>query len=233
VDRVAASAIAVVGSDVDQARGGHPVRVAPPTMLSCSAGAGRGSPPPASTCGRPATAAIIDRRAEGLTSSSWTSDAPTFTTEGLEAALHLREIAPDVGVLVLSQYVETRHAIRLLQSGTDGIGYLLKERVGDLGELVAAVRRIGSGGSVIDPEVVGQLLGRPRAHGPLDELTPRERQVLELMAEGRSNQGIADALGLNTKTVEAHINGIFLKLDLEPAPEDHRRVLAVLTYLRA
>jgi DNA-binding NarL/FixJ family response regulator len=158
---------------------------------------------------------------------------PSFTTEGLEAALHLREITPEVGVLVLSQYVETRHAIRLLQSGTDGIGYLLKERVGDLGELIAAVRRVGSGGSVIDPEVVGQLLGRPRSHGPLDELTPRERQVLELMAEGRSNQGIADALGLNTKTVEAHINGIFLKLDLEPAPEDHRRVLAVLTYLRA
>jgi DNA-binding NarL/FixJ family response regulator len=158
---------------------------------------------------------------------------PTFTTEGLEAAIRLREVAPEVGVLVLSQYVETRHAIRLLQAGTDGIGYLLKERVGDLGELIAAVRRVGSGGSVIDPEVVGQLLGRPRAHGPLDELTTRERQVLELMAEGRSNQGIADALGLNPKTVEGHINGVFLKLDLEPAPEDHRRVLAVLTYLRA
>jgi len=158
---------------------------------------------------------------------------PTFTTEGLDAALHLRDVAPEVGVLVLSQYVETRHAMRLLQSGTDGIGYLLKERVGDLGELIAAVRRVGSGGSVIDPEVVGQLLGRPRPHGPLDELTPRERQVLGLMAEGRSNQGIADALGLNLKTIEAHINGVFLKLDLEPAPEDHRRVLAVLTYLRA
>lgn len=158
---------------------------------------------------------------------------PSFTAEGLDAALHLREIVPEVGVLVLSQYVETRHAMRLLQSGTDGIGYLLKERVGDLGELIGAVRRVGSGGSVIDPEVVGQLLGRPRPHGPLDELTPRERQVLELMAEGRSNGGIADALGLNLKTIEAHINGVFLKLDLEPAPEDHRRVLAVLTYLRA
>src|SRR5262245_7793393 len=158
---------------------------------------------------------------------------PTFTTEGLDAAIRLRSVAPEVGVLVLSQYVETRHAIRLLQSGTDGIGYLLKERVGELGELIAAVRRVGGGGSVIDPEVVGQLLGRPRERGPLDELTPRERQVLELMAEGRSNQGIADALGLNAKTIEAHINGVFLKLDLEPAPEDHRRVLAVLTYLRA
>ena len=158
---------------------------------------------------------------------------PTHTTEGLEAARAIRAAHPGTAILVLSQYVETRHAMRLLQSGTDGIGYLLKERVGDLGELIAAVRRVGSGGSVIDPEVVGQLLGRPRPHGPLDELTPRERQVLGLMAEGRSNQGIADALGLNLKTIEAHINGVFLKLDLEPAPEDHRRVLAVLTYLRA
>lgn len=158
---------------------------------------------------------------------------PTHTTEGLDAALHLRATAPDVGVLVLSQYVETRHAIRLIQSGTDGVGYLLKERVGDLAELIDAVRRVGSGGSVVDPEVVGQLLGRPRRHGPLDELTRRERQVLELMAEGRSNQAIADALGLNGKTIEAHVNGVFSKLGLEPAAEDHRRVLAVLTYLRA
>jgi serine/threonine-protein kinase len=157
---------------------------------------------------------------------------PTFTTEGLDAALHLREVAPDVGVLVLSQYVETRHAMRLLQSGTDGIGYLLKERVGDLGELIAAVRRVGSGGSVIDPEVVGQLLGRPRPHGPLDELTPRERQVLELMAEGRSNQGIAEALVLDPKTVEGHVSQIFGKLGLERESQDNRRVLAVLEYLR-
>ena len=158
---------------------------------------------------------------------------PTHTTEGLDAALDLRSRTPDVGVLVLSQYVETRHAIRLIQSGTDGVGYLLKERVGDLAELIDAVRRVGSGGSVVDPEVVGQLLGRPRHHGPLDELTRRERQVLELMAEGRSNQAIADALALNTKTVEAHVNRVFSKLGLEPAQTDHRRVLAVLTYLRA
>jgi DNA-binding NarL/FixJ family response regulator len=158
---------------------------------------------------------------------------PTHTTEGLEAAIALRGSSPDIGVLVLSQYVETRHAIRLIQAGTDGVGYLLKERVGDLAELIDAVRRVGAGGSVIDPEVVGQLLGRARAHGPLDELTRREREVLELMAEGRSNQAIADALGLNGKTVEAHINGVFSKLGLEPASEDHRRVLAVLTYLRA
>ena len=158
---------------------------------------------------------------------------PTHTTEGLDAAIALRSSAPEVGVLVLSQYVETRHAIRLIQAGTDGVGYLLKERVGDLAELIDAVRRVGSGGSVIDSEVVGQLLGRARAHGPLDELTRREREVLELMAEGRSNAAIADALGLNEKTVEAHISGVFSKLGLEPAMEDHRRVLAVLTYLRA
>ena len=158
---------------------------------------------------------------------------PTHTTEGLDAAITLRSTEPDVGVLVLSQYVETRHAIRLIQAGTDGVGYLLKERVGDLAELIDAVRRVGAGGSVIDPEVVGQLLGRARKHGPLDELTRRERQVLELMAEGRSNQAIADTLGLRTKTVEAHVNGVFSKLGLEPAPEDHRRILAVLTYLRS
>ena len=158
---------------------------------------------------------------------------PTHTTEGLDAAIALRSSAPDVGVLVLSQYVETRHAIRLIQAGTDGVGYLLKERVGDLAELIDAVRRVGAGGSVIDSEVVAQLLGRARTHGPLDELTRREREVLELMAEGRSNGAIAEALGLNPKTVEAHINGVFSKLGLEPAMEDHRRVLAVLTYLRA
>jgi serine/threonine-protein kinase len=127
----------------------------------------------------------------------------------------------------------TFRSLRRFKFCTALVSYLLIYRVGFFPGLFAAVWWVGSGGSVIDPEVVGQLLGRPRAHGPLDELTPRERQVLELMAEGRSNQGIADALGLNTKTVEAHINGIFLKLDLEPAPEDHRRVLAVLTYLRA
>jgi DNA-binding NarL/FixJ family response regulator len=158
---------------------------------------------------------------------------PTFTTEGLDAALRIRSIAPTVGILVLSQYVETRHAIRLITSGSDGVGYLLKDRVADLAELVAAIRRVGAGGSVIDTEVVAQLLGRPRLHGPLDELTRRERQVLELMAEGRSNQGIADALGVSAKTVETHVNAVFSKLGLEPAPEDHRRVLAVLTFLRS
>jgi DNA-binding NarL/FixJ family response regulator len=158
---------------------------------------------------------------------------PTFTTEGLDVALRLRAVDPRIGILVLSQYVESRQAIKLLRSGRGGVGYLLKERVGDLRDLFAAVRRVAAGGSVIDPEVVEQLLGRPRDQGPLDELTPREREVLGLMAEGRSNRAIAEALGLTDKTVEAHVNGVFSKLGLEPAPEDNRRVLAVLAWLRA
>ena len=157
---------------------------------------------------------------------------PTGTTEGVEAAVRIRHDHPGVAVLILSNVVETRHVLRLLRDTPDGIGYLLKDRVGNLAELVDAVRRVGSGGSVVDPEVVSALLGRARPHGPLDELTPRERSVLELMAEGRSNAAIAERLALTEKTIEGHVRIILSKLALEPDVADHRRVLAVLTYLR-
>ena len=158
---------------------------------------------------------------------------PTHTDEGLRAAEAIREEhAMGVGVLVLSQYVETSFALRLVADGAGGMGYLLKDRVDDLEDFADAVRRIARGGSVIDPEVVAQLVGRRRARVPLDDLTEREREVLALMAEGRSNQAICDRLFLAPKTVEAHIANIFSKLELLPAPDDHRRVLAVLAYLR-
>jgi DNA-binding NarL/FixJ family response regulator len=157
---------------------------------------------------------------------------PTHTTEGLEAARTIRGRHPRMAILVLSQYVETRYAVDLIRDDPSGIGYLLKDRVTRLEDLADAVRRVAEGGSVIDPEVVGRLLGRPRRHSPIDELTPRERQILGLMAEGRSNQGIADRLRLELKTVEGHVSQILSKLDLEPSSDDHRRVLAVLTYLR-
>jgi DNA-binding NarL/FixJ family response regulator len=158
---------------------------------------------------------------------------PTHTTEGLEAARAIRRAHPRIAILVLSQYVETRYAVDLIRDDPAGIGYLLKDRVSRVADLADAVRRVAAGGSVIDPDVVGRLLGRPREHSPLDELTPREREILTLMAEGRSNQGIAERLTLETKTVEGHVGQIFAKLALEPAADDHRRVLAVLTYLRA
>ena len=157
---------------------------------------------------------------------------PTHTTEGLEAARTLRARYPRLGVLVLSQYVETRYAVDLVRDDPAGIGYLLKDRVTRLEDLADAVQRVAAGGSVIDPEVVARLLGRPRRHSPLDELTRREREILGLMAEGRSNQGIADRLNLELKTVEGHVGQILSKLALEPSSDDHRRVLAVLTYLR-
>jgi DNA-binding NarL/FixJ family response regulator len=157
---------------------------------------------------------------------------PTHTTEGLEAARAIRATHPDVGILVLSQVIETRHAVDLLRDSPTGVGYLLKEHVTRIADLADAVRRVAAGESVIDPEVVARLLGRPRGHSPLDELTAREREILALMAEGRSNRGIADALVLDAKTVEGHVTRIFSKLALEPASEDHRRVLAVLSYLR-
>lgn len=157
---------------------------------------------------------------------------PTFTTEGLEAARELRRRHPRLAILVLSQYVETRYAVDLLRDDPWGIGYLLKDRVTRIADLTDAVRRVADGGSVIDPEVVGRLLGRPRAHSPLDELTTREREILALMAEGRSNQGIAERLVLELKTIEGHVNHIFSKLGLESATEDHRRVRAVLAYLK-
>ena len=158
---------------------------------------------------------------------------PTQTDEGLQAAAAIREEhGSAVGVLVLSQYIETTFALRLVADGAGGVGYLLKDRVDDLDDFAGAVRRIAKGGSVIDPAVVAQLVGRRRAKVPLDDLSEREREVLALMAEGRSNQAICDRLFLAPKTVEAHIANIFSKLELLPAPDDHRRVLAVLAHLR-
>jgi DNA-binding NarL/FixJ family response regulator len=156
---------------------------------------------------------------------------PTHTTEGLIAAQRIRQLFPAVGVLVLSQYVETQQAIQLLEQ-TRGTGYLLKDRVADLADFIDAVRRVGQGGSVVDPAVVAQLLARSRLHDPLAALTSREREVLALMAEGRSNQAICTRLFLTEKTIETHIRNIFMKLDLQPGTEGHRRVLAVLAYLR-
>ena len=158
---------------------------------------------------------------------------PTHTREGLEAAMRIRAEHPRVGVLVLSQYVEPHHAVQLLQDGVGGVGYLLKDRVADVNELVDAVRRVAAGGSVIDPEVVAQLVGRRRTRDPVQELSERERQVLALMAEGRSNQAIGERLFLSPKTVEAHVHSIFTRLGLHATPDDHRRVLAVLAFLRA
>lgn len=157
---------------------------------------------------------------------------PTHTTEGLEAARRIRSDHPEIAILVLSQYVETRYAVDLIRDDPAGVGYLLKERVMRLEDLTDAVRRVAAGGSVIDPEVVARLLGRRRSHSPLDELTSREREILALMAEGRSNAAIAERLTLEVRTVEGHVRTIFSKLELEPTIEDHRRVLAVLAYLR-
>ena len=158
---------------------------------------------------------------------------PTFRDEGLRAALELRRTAPGTAILVLSQYVEHTYASELLAEagGAGGVGYLLKDRVLDIDDFVDAVRRVGSGGTALDPEVVAQLLGH-RGARPLDALTPREIEVLELMAEGRSNAGIADALVLTIGAVEKHIASIFQKLRLPPSETDHRRVLAVLAYLQ-
>jgi DNA-binding NarL/FixJ family response regulator len=157
---------------------------------------------------------------------------PTFTTEGLVAAREIRSAFPSLGVLVLSQYVDTHHVMELIGSG-GGVGYLLKDHVGDIAEFGDAVRRIAAGGSVIDPDVVAELVGRRRHREAIEELTEREREVLQLMAQGRTNSAIGSRLHLSPKTVEAHIRNIFMKLQLEPAEDDHRRVLAVLTYLRA
>ncbi len=157
---------------------------------------------------------------------------PSHTTEGLEAALDIKRRHPAVGVLVLSQHLESRYAMKLIGDGRHGVGYLLKERVGDLFELTDAVRRVGSGGSAIDPEVTRLLVDRRRAHNSLAVLSAREREVLGLIAEGRSNQAIGDHLYLSPKTVESHVRSIFTKLGLLPEPDDHRRVLAVLAHLR-
>jgi DNA-binding NarL/FixJ family response regulator len=159
--------------------------------------------------------------------------APTFTDEGVKAALAVRERVPGTAVLIVSQYVEETYAAELLADGKGGVGYLLKDRIADVREFVEAVERVAGGGTAMDPEVVAQLVTRRRhADGPLDELTPREREVLELMAEGRSNAAIADALVVTGGAVEKHISSIFSKLDLTVSDTDHRRVLAVLAYLQ-
>jgi DNA-binding NarL/FixJ family response regulator len=158
---------------------------------------------------------------------------PTHTDEGLRAAREIRERYPQTGVLVLSQYVEPEYALDLLSESAEGVGYLLKDRVADIGEFAAAVRRVGEGGSALDPTVVSQLVGRRRSDDPLADLSPREREVLELMAEGRSNQAICDRLFITQRAVEKHVTSIFNKLRLPADAADHRRVLAVLTYLRS
>ena len=156
---------------------------------------------------------------------------PTHTTEGIEAAVAIRTRFPEIGVLVLSQYVETEYAVELLDAG-GSVGYLLKDRVTDPADLLDALERVDAGETVVDPEVVRRLLGRPRGPSPIDALTDREREVLAAMAEGRSNGGIAEALFMSEKTVETHIRSIFQKLDLHPDVDGHRRVLAVVTWLR-
>jgi DNA-binding NarL/FixJ family response regulator len=158
---------------------------------------------------------------------------PTQTDEGLRAAATIRAEQPQTGVLVLSQYVEEAYALELLADNAEGVGYLLKDRVADVERFVDSVRRVGEGGSALDPEVVARLVGRRRREDPLSALSPREREVLGHMAEGRSNHGIAEALVVTERAVEEHVTSIFTKLNLPPAEDNHRRVLAVLTYLRS
>ena len=158
---------------------------------------------------------------------------PTHTDEGARAAVEIRAEQPEIGVLVLSQVIEAAHALRLFSERPEGFGYLLKDRVLEIDDFLDAVRRVAKGGTAIDPEVIGQLVGRRRDDDPLDELTPREREVLGLMAEGLSNRGICEKLVISPKTVETHVNSIFGKLGLMPEPDEHRRVLAVLAFLRS
>jgi DNA-binding NarL/FixJ family response regulator len=157
---------------------------------------------------------------------------PTFRDEGLRAALELRERAPETAILIVSQYVENTYANELLADGRGGIGYLLKDRIMDVDDFVEAVRRVANGGTALDPEVVSQLIKRQQDQGPLERLTPREREVLSLMAEGRSNAGIAAQLVLTVGAVEKHVASILAKLRIPPSESDHRRVLAVVTYLQ-
>ena len=157
---------------------------------------------------------------------------PDLSDDGLRAAIEIRKRQPNVGVVVLSQFLEDRYALDLVGERADGVGYLLKDRLGDLNLFVDAVKRVAQGGSALDPEVVQRMVGRRRENSPLDELTPREKQVLGLMAEGRSNVGIAEELIVTVAAVERHVTNIFSKLGLQQAPEDHRRVLAVLEYLK-
>lgn len=157
---------------------------------------------------------------------------PTFSNEGVRAAHVIRETYPAVGVLVLSQYVETAYALQLVSDGTGAVGYLLKDRVAHITQFTDAIHQVGRGEAVIDPEVVRHLLRRPRETDPLGALTPRELEVLALMAEGRSNRAVSEQLFLSGKTIESHVASIFTKLGLQPTADDHRRVLAVMTYLR-
>jgi DNA-binding NarL/FixJ family response regulator len=156
---------------------------------------------------------------------------PTHTDEGLRAAKTIREQHPDVGVLVLSEYLEPAYAMEVISDNAEGVGYLLKQRVSELDEFASAVRRVAEGGSALDAAIVTQLVGRRRSDDPISSLTPREREVLELMAEGRSNQAIAERLVVTERAVEKHVTNIFGKLRLSATPEDHRRVLAVLAFL--
>ncbi len=157
---------------------------------------------------------------------------PDNQDDGLRAALTIRDELPDVGILLLSQYVEDRYLAQLLAQGAEGVGYLLKDRIAEVERLSEAVQRVAAGGSVLDPEVVAQMLGRPREEGPLEALTGREREVLELMAEGRTNRAIAAELFISERGIERHVTSIFAKLGLPTTEQDHRRVLAVLAYLR-
>ncbi|MDQ3893044.1 MAG: response regulator transcription factor [Actinomycetota bacterium] len=158
---------------------------------------------------------------------------PTQTDEGIRAAKEIRAKHAETGVLVLSQHVAHTYAVELLSESAEGLGYLLKDRIADVDEFTAAVRRVAEGGSALDPLVVAELVGRSRADDPVQRLSPREREVLELMAEGRSNQAIGQRLFISPRAVEKHVTSIFTKLGLPAAPEDHRRVLAVLTFLRS
>jgi DNA-binding NarL/FixJ family response regulator len=158
---------------------------------------------------------------------------PTHSDEGLQAALEIRETHPTVGVLVLSQYVELGLALKLLAGSAEGVGYLLKDRISDVKEFIAAVERVATGGSALDPTIVSRLLARRRPDNPVDLLTPREREVLELMATGMSNQGVADAMVISLRAVEKYVSSIFTKLGLPSSGSESRRVLAVLLYLRA
>ena len=158
---------------------------------------------------------------------------PTHTDEGLQAALMIRREMPNTAVLVLSSYVQEEYAVELLGESAEGVGYLLKDRVADVERFIDSIRRVAAGGSALDPEVVSQMLGRRRSAGPLDKLTPREREVLMLMAEGRSNHAIAAELVVTDRAVEKHVTGIFGKLNLSSTADDHRRVLAVRAFLNA
>ncbi|HVR79943.1 MAG TPA: response regulator transcription factor [Acidimicrobiia bacterium] len=158
---------------------------------------------------------------------------PTFTDEGLRAAEELRDLYPNLGVLVLSQYLEVHYAMRLIENQLSGVGYLLKDRVSAVGEFVDAIHRVAQGESVVDSGVVAELLARKRAVNPLDRLTSREREVLSLMAEGRSNRAIRERLYVSSRTVETHVRNIMMKLGLTETPDDHRRVMAVLAFLRS